>query len=212
MNYRSYPILLFLVLFSSCLIGLPDYFHSLDASSSSDDEDENNGELEGGATTTTEPVTWNTFSDPKGSFTIQYPSNWIPTKVPNSPNPIDMDFSYYGTADDFARLGIQKFTTSSYFNSRDALQGDIQFSQNNFTDYTIEKPIECTNYKFGSISACSVNDSWEGEEGRIRSLTISAVDETTGEEYYLFFSSSANLFEHFLPVADYMFKSFKLIS
>ena len=209
MNYRNWLIFFLAVLLSSCLVGSPTYFHSLNASSS-DEEDRDSGE---GGTTTSQPVVWNRFNYPDASLTIQYPSNWIPTRIPNSPNPIDMDFSYYGADNDFAGLVIQKFTDSPYFNSRDALQADSQFYQSNVTDYPIERPIECTKYKIsGFISACSMTDSWQEEDGRLRSLVISAVDESTGEEYHFSFTSSSNLFEHFLPVADHMIKSFKVMA
>jgi hypothetical protein len=53
-----------------------------------------------------EPVTWKTFNDGAGSFTIQYPSKWIPMNSTNPLGPIDVVFWYDGTDESYAYVGV----------------------------------------------------------------------------------------------------------
>ena len=161
-------------------------------------------------------VTWEMHRDSNGFFTIEYPSNWIPTRVLEPLGPIDMEFWFYGDdPESYASFFLVKYENESQFlNSRGALQTEVASSKDTFADYVVKQDIECEKYAIDSVPACSMIDSSQAGDGNysVSSLTIDAVDVTSGEETEIYYNATPDLFEHFLPIADYMTKSVELIN
>jgi hypothetical protein len=163
-----------------------------------------------------EAVTWETLRDPNGLFTIEYPSNWIPMRALEPLGPIDMEFWFYGdNPESYASFFLVKYENESqYLNSRGALQAEVASNKDTYVDYVVKQDIECNKYLIDNVPACSMIDSSQTEDGNlsVSRLTIDAVDETSSEEFEIYYTATPDLFEHFLPIADYMTKSVKLIS
>jgi hypothetical protein len=153
-------------------------------------------------------VTWKSFQDKKGRFTVQYPSNWVPTKDPETFGPIAISFWYYGKGQSFGHVGFFKFANESLFNNaRDSIDSLLATDAN----YTMVRPVECKSFKVNGAPACSYIESTktsDGEAVNIRMLRISAVD-PNGQEYEIDYSATPDLFKHFTPVVEAMVKSFK---
>lgn len=161
-------------------------------------------------------VTWEIFKDRNNLFTIQYPSNWAPSGVAESERygPIDVVFSAPGSGPDtFAHVEIVQYEQQSPFTtSKQAIESAIGFSQNDpaHTKFEIERAIECSLYTLNGLEACSVIYEARGpEEGNYAGLSVDALA-PDGTEYTVFYTASFDVFEHFLPVAENMIKSFQV--
>jgi hypothetical protein len=158
-------------------------------------------------------VTWKTFNDRNGLFTIEYPSNWIPTKVaePLGPGPIDVAFWYYGKDDTFAYIEVYADLDSIYADSRTMMEAEQAWSESTSEDYRLEQGVECAKYIINGARACSMIDSFTmpDEDQRRNVLYANAVN-NSGIEYRFTLSSSEDIFEHFRPVFDHMVRSFRL--
>jgi len=121
-------------------------------------------------------VTWKTFNEENGLFSIQIPSNWYPEMLPESQKltPIDYLFSYADRGDSFAWIELM-ISKSIYSNARTVAESYISEYQQ-FDDFILLKPIDCNTYTLNDAHACSFLSSHqlEGEERRkvldIRSL------------------------------------------
>ncbi len=103
------------------------------------------------------PVSWKTFNDRNGKFTMQYPSNWIPAgpgaEVPRGP--IDFVFEYHDLQDRFAMLTIvQPPIMSPFTNATGVADVHITSQQSVFSGFNIQKQVECGNIKFNGLESC----------------------------------------------------------
>jgi hypothetical protein len=162
-----------------------------------------------------EPVSWETFKDAEGLFTIQYPSNWEPLPSSNSSDPIDTLFFYEeescsGEDCGFAYLDVVKFEAKSAFTTaRDILESRTEANEVQ-TNYEVERPIECSRYMINDMPACSIIVSFTmPEEGERTVMNLGAIDRG-GAEYSLDYVATPDLFRDFFPVAQSMIKSFQL--
>jgi hypothetical protein len=156
-------------------------------------------------------VTWKTFNDRDRLFTINYPSNWYPSSVPEPLGPIDIDFFYKGK--EYAWINI--FARESIFtNVSDVMDSWSYEAESN---YELERTVECQKYTINGEPACSRIVSYKDPDtnpdtnsGYLAVLTVIAIDNNKGLEYIFTFMASLDVFKTFLPVAEYMVESFKV--
>jgi len=161
-------------------------------------------------------VTWKTFQDRDGLFSIQYPSNWTPSGVIESMKvgPIDILFLSPGSDEDSgAEVNFVQWADQSVFRSaQEALEAEISTHQNNqtLTKFEIERPLECSRYTLNGLQACSVIYEISGPD--IGDLATMVVDSLAadGTEYEVYYKSDFDSFEHFLPTVGSMIKSFQV--
>lgn len=159
-------------------------------------------------------VTWKTFTSRDNLATAQYPSNWTPAGIPQS-GPIDMYFTAPSSDEDsWAEVELIQYEQKSPFSTpKESLEAAINSLQNDpkVTKFEIERPVECSKYTLNGLPACSyiyeVSTQEEGSEAAIMDVNALAHD---GTEYDALYRSSFDSFEHFLPVAEYMIKSFQV--
>lgn len=158
-----------------------------------------------------EDIKWKTFKEKNGLFTMDYPSNWIPSKSRDNsenPSPIDMNFVYTGgSGSDVASLAVVA-DESIYTNVSDFMDS-LTSSLN--SKFKIVQPSECTKYTIKGVQACSLITSYKLTErpGKPTAMEMDVViiDEF-GVQYMLIYGASKNLYDDFLPVAEGMIKSF----
>lgn len=162
-----------------------------------------------------EKVTWKTFKDNAGLFTIEYPSKWIPTNVSDPIGSIDVQFRY-DQNDSFAYVEFYASPNSVHHTSREMIedeQAGIQTSMNaNNIDFRFDQGAECEKYLIDEARACSLEYSFSyPDENRGRHLLVAnAVDNTTGIEYSFVLTGTDDIFATFKPVFDHMVDSFRL--
>jgi hypothetical protein len=193
--------------------------HTAFASSSEDDNDDEdspqNEQTQSSPANQQSQVTWKTFKDREGLFTVQYPSNWVPSGVAESDRagPIDTVFSSPGSTETTGSdLEFIEYAQPSVFStSKEALEQEITNLQNDptITKFEIERPVECSKYTLNGLPACGYIYEVKTTDGP--SLAILAVDAiaSDGKEYEVYYHSDFNSFEHFLPTAESMIKSFR---
>lgn len=190
------------ILLSSGIVLILSFF-TINAYGSQSEENENEPQ-----------VTWKNYNDRNNLFSAQYPSNWIPSIIPDPDDLSNFDtaFTLYGDSEDsFAEVEFIEFTNPSAFStSRESIESDLSFSQNDpsLTKFEIERPIECTNYKVSGIQACSYIYEIADEDAESAGMIVDAVA-PDGTEYYVYYRASFDLFETFLPVGENMIKSFR---
>ena len=157
-------------------------------------------------------VTWNSFEEKDGLFSIQIPSNWNEEEIPEEEKlaPIDYLFRYADKGDSFAWIEIL-ISKPSFSNATTVLESYLSEYQQ-FDDFSLLKPIECTAYTLNDAPACSLLSSQQLEGEQIRNVlnvvSISPDDIQTD----VVFITSANIFDSFLPVGEYMINSLAINS
>jgi hypothetical protein len=157
-------------------------------------------------------VTWNSFEEKDGLFSIQIPSNWNEEEISEEEKlaPIDYLFRYADKGDSFAWIEIL-ISKPSFSNATAILESYLSEYQQ-FDDFSLLKPIECTTYTLNDAPACSLLSSQQLEGEQIRNVlnvvSISPDDIQTD----VVFITSANIFDSFLPVGEYMINSLAINS
>jgi hypothetical protein len=213
------------ILMTLCLVLLLGFgTYTAFASSSDDDEDDEDSQDEessqNGQPQQLQPnqppqVTWKTFKDRESLFTVQYPSNWTPQGVVEAERagPIDILFFSPGATNDAdADIEFSQWAQPSVFGTpKEALEQEIIDLQNDptVTKFEIESPIECSKYTLNGLPACSIIYEINSAEGGPLAIMIVDALAPNGTEYEVYYRSDFNLFKHFLPVIEYMIKSFQ---
>lgn len=158
-----------------------------------------------------ESIKWKTFKEKSGFFTIKYPSNWLLGKYYEDLSaPINMYFLYQGKGSSYAQLTIYS-EESLFSNITELVETQLTFLNNE--NYEMLQPTQCGKYIIKNISACDVFVTFEGlaTEGKptIKELIIGALDDQ-GFEYIIEYYGTEDLYDHFLPVAEEMIKSFNI--
>ena len=157
-------------------------------------------------------VTWNTFEAKDGLFSIQIPSNWNASELPEAESlaPIDYMFRYNDKGNSFAWVELM-ISEQLYSNASAAAKSYISNYQQ-FDDFNLTKPIECNTYALNDEPSCSVLSSQqlEGEQRRnvldIVSISPDGIQTDVG------FAASSNIYESFLPVAEFIINSLSINS
>jgi hypothetical protein len=152
-------------------------------------------------------VTWNTFEDKDGLFSIQIPSNWDANEVSEADAlaPIDYIFRYNDKGNSFAWVELM-ISESLYPNASTAVDSYVSdFRQ--FDDFKLTKPIGCTTYTLNDEPACAFLSSQqlEGEQKR-NVLNIVSIS-PDGIQTDAIFITSSNIHEPFFPVGEYIINS-----
>jgi hypothetical protein len=165
-----------------------------------------------------EKVTWKTFRDSAGSFSIQYPSKWEATTPTDPEGLIDVEFWYYGDAsnmpDTDAMVALVVSPNSEFLTTQDMIKNDQLAIESSGVNFRLEQGTECNEYVINQVQGCSLISSLsfpEQKYGR-NVLIVSAVDNSTGIQYSMILSASEDVFEQFKPVFNHMVNSFKLNS
>ncbi len=161
--------------------------------------------------TAKEDVKWKAFKEKNGLFTMNYPSNWIPSKSrdnPDNPSLIDMNFVYAGTGGSNVVSLAVVADESIYTNVSDFMD---TLASSLTSKFKVIQPAECTKYMIKGIEACSFISSYKQTElpGKptVMEVDVVIIDEF-GVQYMLIYGASKNLFDDYLPVAEEMIKSF----
>lgn len=157
-------------------------------------------------------VTWNSFEEKDGLFTIQVPSNWNVSEVSDTEKlaPIDYMLRYNDKGNSFAWIELM-ISESLYSNASAALESYIDYYQQ-FDDFNLTKPIDCDTYTLNDEPACSVLSSQQ-LEGEQRRNVLNVVSITPdGIQTDAIFITSSNIFEPFLPVGEYIINSIAINS
>jgi hypothetical protein len=201
------------------VLGVGTYTAYATSSGDDDDDDDDNSQDE----ETQQPtqgtqqsqVTWRTFNDREGLFTVQYPSNWRPSNAAEADRsgPIDTVFISPGSTETTgAELEFIEYEVPSVFSTpKESLEQEITDLQNDptVTKFEIERPLECAKYTLNGLAACSYVYEVDTTEGS--PLAIMAVDALApdGTEHEVYYRSDFNSFEHFLPIVESMIRSFQ---
>ena len=147
-------------------------------------------------------------------FSVQYPSNWTPRGVAEADRsgPIDSLFVAPIGGDQVGEVEFIQYAQPSAFNTpQESLQSEINSLQNDptVTKFEIERPVECQRYTLAGLPACSYIYEIATPDG---SMAVMAVDALApdGTEYEAYYKASFDLFQHLLPAAEDMIKSFQL--
>ena len=216
------PIIMTLCLALLLAFGTDAAFAS--SSEDGDDDDDNNsqGEENSQNEQTQQPsqntqqsqATWRTFNDREGLFTAQYPSNWTPGGVAeaDSSGPIDVVFfAPVSAPDEVAEVEFIQYAQPSVFStSREALESEINTLQNDptVTKFEVERPLECEMYTLNGLPACSIIYEIASPDGQLALMIVDALA-NDGTEYETYYRASFDLFNHYLPTAENMIKSFQ---
>ncbi len=157
-------------------------------------------------------VTWNTFEEKEGLFSIQIPSNWNASEVLEAEAlaPIDYIFRYNDKGNSFAWLELM-IDKPLYSDARTAAESYISDYQQ-FDDFILLQPIDCNTYTLNDVPACSFLSSQqlEGEERR-NVLDIVSIS-PNGIQTDVIFITSSNIYDTFLPVGEYIINSLDINS
>jgi hypothetical protein len=155
-------------------------------------------------------VTWKTFNEKNGLYTIQVPSNWYAVKIApeDKTAAIDDQFSYTGKGKSYAFFNIM-FDTSLYSDAKDASDDNIAANQN-LDKFKLLQPTECEKYTVNNVQACSSVITFKLEDDEQRTdLQVVTVD-SDGVLSNFIFGATNDIFDRFLPVGEYMMNSIKI--
>ena len=113
-----------------------------------------------------------------------------------------MSFHYQSTKDDsYADIYLEVYE-SPYFNANDAIEERLT-GYEAATNFELLQPIECGKYTLNKLPACSFGATWpnEGEPADTSLIILSVGQDGTG--YEVTFSATNDLYNRFLPVAEY---------
>ncbi len=152
-------------------------------------------------------VTWNTFKEKDGLFSAQVPSNWNVSEVSEAEKlaPIDYMLRYNDKGNSFAWVELM-ISEPLYSNASAAAESYLTYYQQ-FDDFNLTKPIDCSMYRLNDAPACSILSSQqlEGEQRR-NVLNIVSINPNDIQTDAVFITSS-NIFQPFLPVGEYIINS-----
>ena len=157
-------------------------------------------------------VTWNTFEEKDGLFSIQIPSNWNEEELPEAEklSPIEYLFRYADKGNSFAWLELM-ISKPPYLDARSVADSYISYYQQ-FGDFNLLNSTECNSYKLNDVSACSIMSSQQ-LEGEQRRNVLNVVSVTPdGVQTDVIFITSNNIFDTFLPIGEYIIKSLDMNS
>jgi len=159
-----------------------------------------------------EKIGWKVFKERHGYFTIKYPSNWVPYKyVEDSLAPINIYFAYSGKDSSFAQLLVYG-EDSIYSNASDLVDSNYVYLQSE-QNYELLQPTQCGKYTINNITACHAIVTYRAMdlEGRptLKELNVGTLDDQ-GREYVITYYVTEDLYDHYLPVAEEMIKSFRV--
>jgi hypothetical protein len=157
-------------------------------------------------------VTWNTFDEKDGLFSVQVPSNWNVSRLSETEKlaPIDYMLRYNDKGNSFAWIEIM--ISEPLYPSPKAAAESYMAEYQQFDDFNLLEPVSCSAYQLNAGAACSFLSSQqiEGEQRRnvLDIVSISPDDIQT----YVVFVASNNIYEPFLPVAEYIIDSLDINS
>lgn len=162
----------------------------------------------------TEKIGWKVFKEKNGYFTIKYPSNWIPYRyVEGSLAPVNIYFSYSGGDSSFAQLLLFGEETI-YSNASDLVDSNYVYLQTE-QNYEVLQPTQCGKYTIKNITACDAIVTYRDVElegkPKLKELIVGTLDDQ-GMEYVITYYVTTDLYDHYLPVAEEMIRSFNLTS
>ncbi|HJR84246.1 MAG TPA: hypothetical protein VJ772_02645 [Nitrososphaeraceae archaeon] len=162
----------------------------------------------------TEKIGWKVFNEKNGHFTIKYPSNWIPYRyVEGSLAPVNIYFSYSGGDSSFAQL-LLFGEESIYSNASDLVDSNYVYLQTE-QDYEVLQPTQCGKYTIKNITACNAIVTYRDVElegkPKLKELIVGTLDDQ-GMEYVITYYVTTDLYDHYLPVAEEMIRSFNITS
>lgn len=163
---------------------------------------------------TVEQVKWKTFKEKNGLFTINYPSNWSPSRPSTeSDAPIDIYFFHPVGEGSFVTLSVYA-DESILSNNVDLMDSYLAYDQSE-PRYRLIQPTECEKYTVNSIKVCSAINTFRlmtvDSKPIITQLVIGGID-NDGVEYGISYRATTELFEDFLPVVKEMIGSFNITS
>ncbi|WP_458743439.1 hypothetical protein [Candidatus Nitrosocosmicus sp. T] len=159
---------------------------------------------------------WKTFNQEDGIYSLQLPSNWTHEKIPSKDNEFsflfDDSFIYPSKDSSYAKM--------NFFGVIDAVNEDSKASAEFFADimkdedgFKVLKPIDCESLTINNTPACTVTITFKPEgETNQRIITFTTLIDPMGNEYSTMFIASDDLFNKYLPIAEYMTKTIKLDS
>lgn len=155
-------------------------------------------------------VTWNTFEEKRGLFSIQLPSNWNLTEMKGDQAfaPIDYMFQYNSQDNSFAWVELM-ISEPLYTNTRAALDSYISEYQQ-FDDFNQLLPIECNINALDNSTACFLLSSQQ-LEGELKRNVLNMVSiSPNGVQTDIVFITSSNVFNQLLPVGEFIIKSLNM--
>lgn len=159
-------------------------------------------------------VKWKIFKEKGGLFTIKYPANWIPQKISLNQEinpPLSINFVYSGPRLSGAIVGVSA-DESILTNTTDLIDSMFAYGQS-FLNFRVLQPMECGKYMINGIKACSIVLSYKNTilPGRptMNELDIATIDEN-GVQYVIYYMTTKDLFESFLPLVEEMVGSFNV--
>jgi hypothetical protein len=160
-----------------------------------------------------EGITWKIFKEKNALFAIKYPSNWVAGKYSqpeDAPNTIDNYFYYAGKGSSFAlvQVRMEDSVLSNVTDLMDSFAANLQ----NEPNYKLIQPIECSKYTINGQVACSQIVSYKLTTSPVKPLIKELTVATIGDDvqYSLFYRATKNLYDHFLPVAKEMIRSYNV--
>lgn len=158
-------------------------------------------------------VSWLLFKDKNGFFTINYPSNWNSYKyIEDSSAPVNIYFAYAGTSSSFAEL-VLSGKESIHSNTTELVSSYPIYLQS-YPGYKVIEETQCGKYTIKNITACHMKVTYRNTdlEGQplVYELVVGTLDQ--GMEYILVYYVTEDLYDHFLPVAERMISSFRVIA
>jgi hypothetical protein len=157
-------------------------------------------------------VTWNTFEENDGLFSIQIPSNWNASKISETEAsaPIDYLFLYDDRGNSFAWVELM-ISEPLYSNATAAAESYMSHYQQ-FDDFNLLEPIDCNTYTLNEVPACSFLSSQQLEGEQRRNVLDMVSISPDGIQTYAVFIASSNIYEPFLPVAEFIINSLSMNS
>lgn len=155
-------------------------------------------------------VTWKTFDEQNGLFSIQIPSNWFAEVVPETEKlgPIDHIFRYAGDSNRFAWVELI-ISNSTYINTQAVAESYISYYEQ-FDDFRLLEPVSCEKYRLNDMFTCSVLSSQQ-LEGEPRRNVLNLVSlSPNGTLYEILFIASSNIYSAFLPAGQFIIDSLEI--
>jgi len=155
-------------------------------------------------------VTWNTFEEERGLFSVQLPSNWNVTEMKGNEAlaPIDYMFQYNSQGNSFAWVELM-ISEPLYTNARAALDSYISEYQQ-FDDFNQLLPVKCNTNLLDNSTACFFLSSQQ-LEGELKRNVLNMVSiSPDGVQTDIVFITSNNIFNQLLPVAEFIIKSLNI--
>lgn len=137
---------------------------------------------------------------------MQIPSDWVPIRTAEEEKltPIVVYADYTTKNGSFALIEIFG-SESEYYDQKDSIADSLSIYENE-TNYKLLKPIECGTYTLNKLPECFFVATYQDEGQSQTMLDVLAIDQNW-IEYETEFVASSDLYDKFLPAAEYMIKS-----